>query len=183
MTLKLKVLLGVTAVMLVLDQVSKVWIQQNLRVGKDEIHLIPNFLSVVHAKNNGAAFSSFDTFEYRMYLFAVFTVVAVGVLIQTFRQLRADDGMQSAAIGLILSGAIGNGIDRALHQEVTDWVRVYGGFEPAHSFLVKHFRTDTWPIWNVADACILIGVGLFAVHYLFEKDREEPVEGDAPPAL
>lgn len=183
MTLKSKVLLGVGLVTLVLDQASKFWIQQHLRVGRDEINLIPKFLSLVHAKNTGAAFSSFDGFQYRMVLFAIFTVVAIFVLIQTFRQLRPDDGMQSAAIGLILSGALGNGLDRAIHREVTDWVRVYGGFEPAHSWLVQKFHTDTWPIWNVADACILIGVGLFALHYLFEKDRDEPVDGHAPPAL
>lgn len=157
------------------DQLSKEWVIRNIpypvRAG-DEVEIIPKFLSITHARNPGAAFSMMNDFHYRMYVFAMFSVIAVVGLGWGLWQLRNDDRLQAAAIGLIMSGALGNAIDRVRFQMVTDMVKVYGGFEPAHTWLINTFHTDVYPIWNIADACILVGVGLFALQYFFEKDKE-----------
>lgn len=174
---------------LLADQLTKWWVMTNIpypvRSG-DELVIIPKFLSITHARNPGAAFSMMNDFEYRMYVFAAFSLIAVAGLGWGLWQLRNDDRLQAAAIGLIMSGALGNAIDRVRFQEVTDMVKVYGGFEPVHSWLINsRFHTDVYPIWNVADACILVGVGLFALQYFFEKDNE-PVgidTGRAPDPL
>jgi signal peptidase II len=161
-------------VFLAIDQVTKEWVLRNIpyppRAG-DEIKLIPDFLSITHAKNPGAAFSMFDDFAGRMVVFGVFTVIAVVGLAWGLKTVRDDDRMQAFAIGLILSGAIGNAIDRIRFQMVTDMVKVYAGFEPLRTWCLENFKTYVYPIWNVADAAILVGVALFGLQYLFERDK------------
>lgn len=163
--------------LLALDQYTKWWVVQHIRPYKsiDDVVVIANWISIAHAKNKGAAFSALDDFEYRLHVFGFFTVVAVVVLIQGYRQLRADDRFQAAAMGLILSGAVGNAIDRALFGQVTDMVKVYAGVEPLKSWFIEQVGTNVWPIFNVADSCIVVGVSLFALGYLFEKDRPDEI--------
>lgn len=173
---------------LALDQMSKTWVLDNIPYPPrrtDELTLIPNFLSITHAKNPGAAFSMFDDFGGRMVVFAVFTVVAVIGLGWGLKQLRNDDRLQAAAIGLILSGAVGNAIDRVRFQMVTDMVKVYAGWEPAKTWCIEKFGTYVYPIWNIADAAILVGVALFGLQYFFERDKAavEIDTGRAPDPL
>lgn len=177
---KLVLAVGTAAFFLGLGRATKVAVRAWIDVGREEIHLVPKFLSFVHAKNTGAAFSAFDGFEYRMPMFYAFTVIAIGVLVAAYRELQDDERWGAVAVGLVASGALGNFIDRLLFQEVTDFIRVYGGFEPLHTWLVDTFRTDTWPIWNVADAAIFVGVALFVLPYFRARDKAEPVEGRAP---
>jgi signal peptidase II len=177
---KLVLAAGTALGFLILDQATKVAVRAYIDVGREEIHLVPKFLSFVHAKNTGAAFSAFDGFEYRMPMFYMFTVIAVGVLVAAYRELQDDEHWGAIAVGLVASGALGNFIDRLVFQEVTDFIRVYGGFEPLHSWLISKFRTDTWPIWNVADAAIFVGVALFVLPYFRAKDKAEPVDGGGP---
>lgn len=163
--------------MLAADQASKAWVRANLAVHEDRV-IIPNYLSISHAKNKGAAFSALDNFEYRYWVFYAFTAVAVVVLVQGFRQLRDDDRFQATAMGCILAGAIGNFIDRVTMGEVTDMVKVYAGTEPLRSWLIQHapWGSNIYPIWNIADAAIVIGVGMFALTYFFEKNAAKDDE-------
>lgn len=155
---------------LALDQASKKWVIYNLRVGSaDEIPIIPGFLSMVHAQNFGAAFSSF---EGQWGLFMVFTLVATIVVLDLLRRLRPDAFFMSAILGLILSGAHGNGIDRITQGYVTDFIRVFTELEGPKAWLLENFGTNTWPIFNIADSSLFIGVTLFLVHYLFLEEAE-----------
>lgn len=159
------------------DQLTKLWVTENIRYRIDEIEVIPGFLSFVHAQNKGAAFG---IMQGQMIVFAVFTVIALGVLGQMLWQLDKDDRFQSLALGLIASGAIGNGIDRALKQSVTDFIRVYTDHPGISSFLRENFGTTEWPSFNVADAAIVGGLLMFLYHFMFlEKDAEE-LEPDPP---
>jgi len=151
------------------DQLSKAWVVQNMAVGVDEIPIIPGFLSVVHAQNFGAAFSSF---EGMWGLFMVFTVVAVVVVLDLLRRLRSDAIFMASVLGMILSGALGNGLDRIRMGYVTDFIRVYTEIEGPKSWFIDNFGTNTWPIFNIADSVLLIGVTLFLVHYLFIEEGE-----------
>ncbi|MEZ4321553.1 MAG: signal peptidase II [Myxococcota bacterium] len=152
-----------------LDQLSKGWVVANLVVGRDEIPIIPGFLSVVHAQNHGAAFSSF---EGMWGLFMVFTAVATVVVLDLLRRLRPDALFMAGVLGLILSGALGNGIDRIRMGYVTDFIRVYTELEGPKAWFIQNFGTNTWPIFNIADSVLLIGVTLFLVHYLFLEEAE-----------
>jgi signal peptidase II len=124
-----------------------------------------------------------DTFEYRMHVFAVFTVVALVVLGQMLMQLPDDDRFQGLGLGLITSGAIGNAIDRVHKQSVTDFIRVYTDDPELSAWLISTpLRSAEWPSFNVADAAIVVGLGLFVIHWLFlEKDEEvEPAPPQEP---
>lgn len=172
----------VTLIFVVLDQATKIWVFRNIAYRTEEIELIPGFLSLVHAQNTGAAGGFLGDNEYRMVIFAVFTVVAVGVLLHMLWELPQDDRFQTTALGLIMSGAVGNAIDRVHKQSVTDFVRVYTEHESLKPWLIEQFGTYEWPSFNVADAAIVVGLGLFGVHYLFlqEDDPEvEPSPGEA----
>lgn len=159
-----------TVLFLAADQASKVWVRANLAV-REEIPVIADFLSITHARNKGAALSMLDNFEYRLQVFYAFTAVAVFVIISGWRQLPKTDRLQAAAMGFILSGALGNFIDRVWMGEVTDMVKVYAGSEPLRGWTLEHFHTNVYPIWNIADAGIVIGVALFALAYLMGWDK------------
>ena len=79
----------VTVVSLVADQASKLWIQANVAKSLERIDVIPGFFQLVHVENTGAAFGILGDFEYAMWVFAVFTVVAIGVLISLYREVPA----------------------------------------------------------------------------------------------
>lgn len=175
MNKKLVVFTSVLVGGVLIDQISKWWVVSNLTVGIDEIGILPGFLSVVHAQNHGAAFSSF---EGQWGLFMVFTAVATVVVLDLVRRLRPDAAFMAAVLGLILSGAIGNAIDRIRMGYVTDFIRVYTDLEGPKAWLIQNFGTNTWPIFNIADSVLLIGVTLFLVHYLFLEESEEVDEVD-----
>ena len=167
----------ITVLFTLFDQLTKLWVVENIKYRVDEIPVIEGFLSFVHAQNRGAAFG---IMQGQMIVFAIFTIIALGVLGQMLWQLEADDSFQSFALGLIASGAIGNGIDRAYKQSVTDFIRVYTDNPSVAAWLQENFGTTEWPSFNIADAAIVIGLLMFLFHFLFlEKDAED-LEPDPP---
>ena len=177
MSRKYIVFLIVTILFTLADQLTKLWVTNNIRYRIDEIEAIPGFLSFVHAQNRGAAFG---IMQGQMLVFAVFTLIALGVLGQMLWQLEKDDRFQSFALGLIASGAIGNGIDRVYKQSVTDFIRVYTDHPGISAWLRDNFGTTEWPSFNIADAAIVTGLLMFLFHFFFlEKDAED-LEPDPP---
>ncbi len=166
----------IAVVGILLDQASKAWVIANVELHRGEIGLIDGFLSIVHEQNHGAAFSSFEGYQG---LFFVFTVIAVGVLVDLQRRLPAEALYMSATLGMILSGALGNFIDRVRFAYVTDFIRVYTDHPPLRDWLIERVHTDTYPIFNIADAAILVGVVLFLLHSAFTEEEEQETEGEA----
>lgn len=158
--------LVVTVVGVLADQLTKAWVVANVALHRDEIEIIPGFLSIVHAQNPGAALSLLSGFAYRHVVFAVFTVVALVVIVDMFRKLRPHEWFMAGTLGLILSGAIGNAIDRVRQQYVTDFIRVYTEHPSLHDWLMGTFGTAEWPTFNVADVSLVVGVAFFALHQL-----------------
>ncbi len=179
-TVKFKWTASMALIWLVVDQATKIWVVENIKYRVEEIQVIDGFFSLVHAQNSGAAFGMLNDHEYRMVVFAVFTVVALGVLWQMYREIPADDRYQGIALGLVLSGAIGNAIDRIHKQSVTDFLRIYTENPSIKPWLVDTFGTYEWPSFNVADAAIVIGLGLFIVHFAFFQDDEEDLKPEPP---
>jgi signal peptidase II len=163
-----------------LDQVTKILVVRHIEYRREEIQLIDGFLSLVHAQNQGAAFGMMSDSALRKWLFPTFTVVAVVLLTQMVWQLPKNDRYQTTAVALIMSGAIGNFIDRIHKGSVTDFIRVYTESPGPKRWLIEKFGTNEWPSFNVADAAICVGIGLFVLHYfVFEKD-DKIVEPDPP---
>ncbi len=178
----LVVVLGVA-----LDQFTKIWIVNNVAYGTGEIVIIPDLFSLVHTQNPGAAFGFLRDSPYRTWLFLGFTVVAAGIIIDLWRRLPPSDWFMSTTMGLILSGAIGNAIDRVDKGTVTDFLLVYTESTSLKPWLINTFGTHQWPSFNVADSALVVGVILFLVHYLFLEEKEQPATkgggtDDAAPA-
>lgn len=180
--LKTRIFLVVTVLGLAVDQVTKYLVRANLDLHTEEIKIIPHFFSIVHAENTAAAFGVLGGFEYRMVVFGIFTVAALGVIFDLFRKLPGNDRFMAITLGLIMSGALGNAIDRIHRQSVTDFLRVYTDYPPLRTWLVQTFGMAEWPSFNVADSALVVGVLLFLVHYLFADEGElAAAEKDAPP--
>ena len=149
--------------MLALDQGTKTWITANLPLGETRAFL-PGILELKTVHNYGAAWSSFS--GSRWLLVAVTTVIVAAVAVLLLRRIvRHPLGV--AAGFLILSGGVGNILDR---------VRL--------GYVVDMFHLEFWPsypVFNVADICVVCGAALAAVYYLwlYEKhDRRGGKHGD-----
>ncbi len=175
------VFLVVAAIGVIADQALKAWVVANIELHTGEIMLIDGWLSLVHERNTGAAFSSFEGW---FSLFVVFTIVALGVLLDLQRRLKPDNLFMAATLGMILSGALGNFIDRLRFRYVVDMVRCFTEYEPFVQQLASWGLPNTYPIWNIADAAILVGVVLFLLYSTFnaDEDAEEATEAESAAA-
>ena len=146
--------LWLSAVIVVLDQLTKALIRSKLAL-HDSINVVPGMLDITHVRNTGAAFGMLNDmqFPYKsgvMVLIAIAALVAVGMYATTLPR-----GQRVARLGLalILGGAVGNLIDRAMAGYVIDFVDVY-------------WRGIHFWAFNVADSAITVGVVLMLLDVL-----------------
>lgn len=175
---------AVALVGLVLDQITKIWIRQNIELGQGGINVIEGFFELVHVENTGAAFGMLHGQSWAMFVFIPFTLIAVGVLISLVRELPGDAVFMPVTLGMILAGALGNFVDRAIYQSVTDFLRFYVETGALAEFLYTQLGTREWPSFNVADICIVVGVALFVgweltVGRKLRKAEEEAQKAEA----
>jgi signal peptidase II len=146
------------ALVIVLDQISKYLILQSFTFGS-RLPVIPGFFDLTLTFNKGAAFGFLAGIEddtVRHTLLGVSTVVAFGiVLFVLWNDYRADILAQSA-LGSIVGGAMGNLIDRVRFGAVVDFLDVYVG-------------QYHWPVFNIADSAICIGVALLILRNPLER--------------
>ncbi len=163
MTAKLRIFLAVVAVALPLDQLTKMWIDQNLRINLDRIEVIEGFFYITHVRNPGAAFGMLSNADasWRVGFFIGVSILASVLVISFYRSLDSDDRYSAASLALIFSGAVGNLIDRIRYHEVIDFLH----FRLWHNY--------SWPDFNVADSCIVVGVGLLILHVLIFGGNED----------
>jgi signal peptidase II len=157
-------LLFVSLLVVISDQLSKMWILDNFDYG-EVLEIIPGFFNLTLVMNPGAAFGIFanlPTMTRRIVLGAV-TVVAVILVVTLLRKEAKDDAYAQFSLYLILGGAFGNLIDRFRFDAVVDFLDVYVG----------DFH---WPAFNVADSAISVGVTLLLIRFLFFR-KEEPEQG------
>lgn len=147
--------LWISAVVLVLDQVSKWLAVANLRV-YEEHPVFPSFnISLVY--NNGAAWSLLsDASGWQRWLFALIAATMSVVIVVWMRRLPADDRHTAIALALILGGAVGNLVDRVRLGRVIDFIHLY--YDRFH-----------WPVFNVADIAITLGAILLALTTVFAR--------------
>jgi signal peptidase II len=132
-----------------LDRLTKSLVSANVPFGT-EVAVIDHLVGITNVRNSGAAFG-FAPAGAAFFLIAS-VVVSIGLAVYVARhpgELRTD-----AVLGLIMGGTVGNGYDRIVFGSVTDFINV-------------HF----WPVFNVADSAISIGVvALLAGYVLFKPD-------------
>ncbi len=138
--------LGVAAIVVLLDQLSKVTLSQLIVYGQSE--RITSFFNLVMVYNKGAAFSFLaDQLGWQRYLFAGISAAASLLIIWMLKR-HTSQRLFCWALALILGGAIGNLIDRIAYGHVID-------------FLDVHVYGWHWPAFNIADSAITIGAVLF----------------------
>lgn len=156
---------ALSAVIVVLDRVTKLWIQATVDL-YDAINVIPGFFDIVHTENKGMAFGLFSDGEstFRtVLLVGVASVVLVFVGVTLWRQPRelpASQRFSRFALALIFGGAVGNLYDRLFRGSVTDFLDVYIG-------------SHHWPAFNVADSAITVGALLLALDLLRSGKKSE----------
>jgi len=147
-----------TALLLVLDQMTKAWVLASLKL-HEGFAVIDGFFNIVHVRNPGAAFSFLAGASpaFRSAFFIAVTVAAIVLILHYLRRTRIGDTSLVFSLALILSGALGNLIDRVRFGEVVDFLDVYVG---AHH----------WPTFNVADTAISTGAALLVL-LMFRRRR------------
>lgn len=135
-------------VVLVLDQLTKIAVRQTLPL-HDAVNVIPGFVDITHVRNTGAAFGLLNAadFPYKPAVMIAIAAAALVAIAAYGAQLGLHERLARFGLALILGGAFGNLIDRAVAGHVVDFVDVYWGD--------AHF----WA-FNVADAAISVGAGL-----------------------
>jgi signal peptidase II len=152
-------LLGICAVSVLVDQWTKWQVHTRFRVG-ETLDLIPSFLSLTYVRNQGAAFGILQSADprFREPFFLAVPLIAIAVITYLYFRMEPEKKGSAVALALVLSGAIGNLIDRVRFGYVIDFV-------DAHWKEIYH-----WPAFNVADSCIVVGVGiLLLVSFLEPK--------------
>jgi signal peptidase II len=161
------VLLIICFWILFVDQWTKHAIQQRL-VLYQKVEVIHGFFNLVHVRNTGGAFGIFggERGGLGSLLFVVVSLAAIGSILFLFIRLREDEKRLSLSLSLVLSGAIGNLIDRLRYGEVVD-------------FLDFYLASFHWPAFNIADSAICLGIGLMALELLI-RDRKKSTKSQTP---
>jgi signal peptidase II len=156
----MKYILLLSLPLYIFDQITKALVLRF--IGPEDFHpVIPNFFTLVHVTNDGAAFGSFKN---NNWFFIILSCVAfVFVLALLLRRNVLRDRLRDVSLALLLGGIMGNLTDRFLHGHVIDFALFDLHVPFAHP----------WPAFNVADSCIFIAVGCFIVHSL-KKQKEAP---------
>jgi len=150
---RLRLAAPVAAAVLLVDQTTKAIVAGAMTLHQS-IDLTP-VAALTYERNTGAAFSMLAAAPpaLRFWLFVVVTLFAIGVLVSYLRRAAPDERWLVTALGAILGGALGNLVCRVRYGEVIDFVDLHwGGLH--------------WPVFNVADSAITVGVAIVLVHSL-----------------
>lgn len=147
----------ISALIILVDQGTKVWARTALPVdaaGRGiRVPVIDGFFDLVLARNTGAAFSLLAGFGSARPILTVLALIGIGAITWMVAKAREDQVWLVVALSLMAGGAIGNFLDRVLFGTVTD-------------FVLWRWHEHTWPVFNLADACLSIAIAVFAGHAL-----------------
>lgn len=135
--------------LLIADQATKHFIRSTMLEGQS-IPVIENIFHITYIENPGAAFGILA--NHRI-LFLLLTALIVGVMVYLYLCLQNKKSLTAISLGIVVSGAIGNFIDRFMQGTVTDFL---------------DFRI--WPIFNIADIAICLGLVLICYFVIIKGD-------------
>jgi len=150
-------LYGIAAAVLALDRITKVLAERSLQDGP--VELIPGVLDLRYTTNPGGAFGLFGGIPW---LFVAISAAVIIAIVLASRQLPAT--ASAVGLGLVLGGAMGNLIDRAIRGP---------GFSGE---VVDFIDLQVWPIFNLADSAIVVGAAVL----LLSGFRRQPAPRDDP---
>lgn len=145
---------AIPVLVLLLDQLTKAWVRAELTLG-EPVRVLGDWFRFLYIHNEGAAFGLHIGRYSPIFFLVVASLVSVAVLV-LYAQTPLEQRVERVALALILGGALGNIIDRIRWERVVDFIQV--GVD-------GHY----WPIFNVADSAVTIGVVILAYEYLFRK--------------
>jgi signal peptidase II len=172
---------------LVADQATKIWARGALPIGGhgtgplgkcvvpedflarlcggQPVTVVDGFWDWRLSMNPGSAFGLFSSLGANVtrVLLSIVGVAAVGGMLFMLRKARTDQRILHWALALVAGGAVGNLIDRIYSGAVTD-------------FVLWHYHTHEWPVFNVADIVLVVGVGLMFIDIQKENKREKKVK-------
>ncbi|GIP20457.1 lipoprotein signal peptidase [Paenibacillus sp. J22TS3] len=153
----------IALIVFLIDQGTKYIIATKLQLN-ELVPVIGNFFVITSHRNRGAAFG---ILENQRWFFIVITVIVVLAIVWYMQKIKGGKNrLLPTALALVLGGAIGNFLDRALNGEVVD-------------FLMFNFGSYTFPIFNIADSCIVVGVALIVLDSFLDMGRQKKKEAEA----
>lgn len=163
-------ILGIVLILVLsigLDRVTKIYVREHIHIS-DNIFVIKNFFTILHAENTGAFLSLGDSLQnpWKFILLSLLPLLALafGVF---YVMLKPSIGkLTTIGIVLVIAGGAGNLYDRMLYGSVTDFMHMNFGI----------FQTG---VFNVADVSIMIGMGLILLES-WQKDRKAKKEQGTP---
>ena len=145
----------IALLVIALDQLTKWMIVKKMEYG-ESIEIIENLLYITSHRNRGAAWG---ILQGQMWFFYIITIaVIIGLVYYIQKMAKEKHFCLESALGLMLGGAIGNFIDRVARQEVVDFV---------HTYIFSY----SFPVFNVADAALSIGVETARDSYVFRRKK------------
>ena len=155
-------LLGVAALAILADQITKAYVVAHLDLHASWMPLdfLEPLFRFTHVHNTGAAFGLFPEGGS---FFLIIAVLVSSFILYYYRQLPAGAWLVRLALGLQLGGALGNVIDRVHRGYVVDFMHL-----------------EHWPVFNVADSCIVLGVVLLALEMVIEEFQAAHEPKDTP---
>ena len=144
----------ITSIILMLDQFIKIIINRYISLGSS-VPVIPNFFSIMNLKNTGAAFS---ILEDSTVLLVIISVIVIVLLDRSIKKISKFEVLEEISLGLIMGGIFGKLIDRIIDHGVIDYL----------SFKIFGY---SFPVFNLADMAIVIGVGLYLIEIIKDKQR------------
>lgn len=150
-------LLVTAALVLATDQATKAAARAYLALAPP-IPVIPGVFELSYVHNRGAAFGLMSGMRP---LFIVTSLLVLAAIAYVWFRYRLNGGFIVLALGLVCGGTVGNLIDRAVSGQVTD-------------FFYLHF----WPVFNIADSAIVVGVSILVVWLLFHPDERRAAEDE-----
>ncbi len=139
----------ITAIIMVLDQATKLYVDANFRL-HETMPVVRGFFHLTYVRNKGAAFGILSDNAVRIPFFITVSIIAMIGILWYVRRIRDDQKLSLFSLSLIFSGAFGNLVDRIRLGEVIDFLDVF-------------WQRHHWPAFNVADSAITVGVVLLFI--------------------
>lgn len=143
------------SLVIALDQVTKYYIEENMLLFESQ-PVIENIFYLTLLRNTGGAFGLFRD---HIQILIALTLIMFLVLLLNFRRIPKATLWQRIALGLFLGGALSNFLDRVFRGYVVDFLNF-----------------QIWPVFNVADSAITVGVVIYCI-YIFLYGRQEQLHG------
>ncbi|MFZ4450216.1 signal peptidase II [Salibacterium aidingense] len=147
---------GLALLTMAVDQITKWFVARFMDIA-ESIEIIPGFFYLTSHRNAGAAFGMLQN---QMWLFYIVTVIVAAAIVYYLNKYGKHSKWYGIPLALILGGALGNFIDRLLFGEVVDFLNVY-------------IFSYNYPIFNVADSALVIGVLILVLKMAAEEWKEK----------